>query len=69
MIPYFQVTVDTFPGAYLIIVASLALLNSALLFAVRWGLTKSDALREKDEANKKQNEDLLPKGEEVQNVQ
>ena len=37
---FFKATVETFPGAYLIIVASLALLNSALLFTVRWGLTK-----------------------------
>ena len=56
---------DTFPGAYLTIVAALALLNSALLFAVRWGLTRSDAARERDEAaGKKLKEDLLPKTEE-----
>ena len=55
---------DTFPGAYLTIVAALALLNSALLFTVRWGLTRSDAARERDEANKKLKEDLLPKSEE-----
>ena len=54
---------DTFPGAYLTIVAALALLNSALLFTVRWGLTRSDAARERDEANKKLKEDLLPKSE------
>ena len=63
--PCFKVTVDTFPGAYLIIVAALALLNSALLFTVRWGLTRSDAMRERDEEsnNQKQKEDLLPKEE------
>ena len=56
---------DTFPGAYLTIVAALALLNSALLFTVRWGLTRSDAARERDEeAGKKLKEDLLPKSEE-----
>ena len=57
---------DTFPGAYLTIVAALALLNSALLFTVRWGLTRSDAARERDDEadGKKVKEDLLPKPEE-----
>ena len=62
----FEATVDTFPGAYLLIVAALALLNSALLFSVRWGLSKSDALRELDEANQRLREDLLPKGDRPQ---
>ena len=59
-----QVTAPTLPGAYLFIVAGMALLNSILLFTVRWGMNKADSLRELDnEANQrpKEEEDLLKK--------
>ena len=41
----YRATMDTFPGTFLIIVAALCLLGSALLFVVTWGLGKADKLR------------------------
>ena len=47
----------------MLIVAGLALLNSILLFTVRWGMKKADGLRELDEVNQrpKEEEDFLKK--------
>ena len=41
----YRATMDTFPGTFLIIVAALCVLGSALLFVVTWGLGKADKLR------------------------
>ena len=45
----YKATIDTFPGAFLILVAALSLLCSMLLFIVTWGLGKSDSRSRKDE--------------------
>ena len=44
-----QATIDTFPGAFLLLVAGLSLLCSVLLFTVTWGLGMADSLRRIEE--------------------
>ena len=44
-----QATIDTFPGAFLLLVAGLSLLCSMLLFIVTWGLGRADSLRRVEE--------------------
>ena len=58
----YKATIDTFPGAFLILVAALSLLCSLLLFIVTWGLGKSDSLKRNDEQQKKVKEKLLVEG-------
>ena len=59
----YKATIDTFPGAFLILVAALSLLCSMLLFIVTWGLGKSDSLKWKDERQNRAKEKLLMKEE------
>ena len=52
----YRATIDTFPGTFLIIVAFLCLIGSALLFVVTWGLGKADKLRLANEKKKSEEE-------------
>ena len=58
----YKATIDTFPGAFLIIVAALSLLCSLLLFLVTWGLGKSDSLKWKDEQQRAKEKFLMEEG-------
>ena len=55
----YRATMDTFPGTFLIIVAAICLLGSALLFVVTWGLGKADKLRLANENEKSEEEKAL----------
>ena len=58
----YKATIDTFPGAFLILVAALSLLCSMLLFIVTWGLGKSDFLSRKDERHEAKEKFLVEGG-------
>ena len=58
----YKATIDTFPGAFLILVAALSLLCSMLLFIVTWGLGKSDSLSRKDERHVAKEKFLVEEG-------